>query len=272
MQKYIFGNWKQNGDFALLRNMAETLGLQSDLKHQVAIFPPFVYLSEAQRLLKDSSIAIGAQDVSPYAKGAYTGEVSASMLKEVGCQYALVGHSERRHVFGDSDQVVAEKFQQSQQAGLTPVLCIGETLEEFEAGRTEEVVKRQLEAVIGNQNLGCFVANAPRNDKASDGVLANASYHNDAEFASSHAFDHDALFLVAYEPVWAIGTGKAATSEQAQSVHAYIRSLIPHVPILYGGSVKADNAAELLAMPDIDGLLIGGASLIPDQFATIANT
>ncbi|MCD6047999.1 MAG: Triose-phosphate isomerase [Gammaproteobacteria bacterium] len=242
MQKYIFGNWKQNGDFALLHTMAEALRSQPDLKHHVAIFPPFVYLPEAQRLLANSAIAIGAQDVSPYEKGAYTGEISASMLKEVGCQYVLIGHSERRHVFGDSDQIVVEKFQQTQQAGLTPVLCIGETLEEFEAGRTKEVIHRQLKFVMENQNLISATADTSR---------------------------HANLFLIAYEPVWAIGTGKAATSAQAQAVHAYIRSLISRVPILYGGSVKADNAAELLAMPDIDGLLIGGASLIPEQFLTI---
>jgi len=207
-----------------------------------AVCVPFPYLSQAQQKLSGGNVKWGAQDVHQLDKGAYTGEVSASMLHDFGCSYVIVGHSERRAYHAESNRLVAEKFMAAQQAGITPILCVGETLEQRENGTTENVVAGQIDALI--------------------------------ELGGAQAL-HDAV--VAYEPVWAIGTGKTATSAQAQAVHAYIRQRVAahdgqiaaELCILYGGSVKANNAADLFAMPDIDGGLIGGASLVADEFLAI---
>ena len=207
-----------------------------------AVCVPFPYLSQAQQKLSGSAVKWGAQDVHQLDKGAYTGEVSAAMLRDFGCSFAIVGHSERRAYYAESSHLVAEKFLAAQQAGLIPILCVGETLAQRESGITEVVVAEQLDALI---NLAGVQA------------LRNA--------------------VVAYEPVWAIGTGKTASSAQAQAVHAFIRQRVAShnggiasgLCILYGGSVKANNAAELFAMPDIDGGLIGGASLLADEFVAI---
>jgi triosephosphate isomerase len=208
----------------------------------VAVFPPFVYLADAVRMLEEADIDVGAQDVCAHPLGAFTGQVAASMLKDVGCRYVIVGHSERRRLYHDDDTLVARKFGAVLSVGLAPVLCLGETLEEHEAERTEAVVARQLDAVT-----------------AMNGVKSLGAA------------------LIAYEPVWAIGTGRTATPEQAQAVHAYVRHRIhrqdakisAEVRILYGGSVKASNAAELFSMPDVDGGLVGGASLSADEFLQI---
>jgi len=242
----VAGNWKMNGSLVSIQQLLEGImqGM-SELKENVecAVFPPFVYLAGVQRLLSDTAIRWGAQNVSEQQAGAFTGEVAASMLADFSCTYVIVGHSERRTLYGESDAVVARKFATVRKAGLTPVLCVGESLEEREKGVTEMVVARQLEAVLeleGIQGIG-------------DAVIA-------------------------YEPVWAIGTGRTATPEQAQEVHAFIRSKLAEndamiadsVRILYGGSVKGSNAAELFAMADIDGGLVGGASLEAQEFLTIA--
>lgn len=243
-RKLVAGNWKMHG--SLVENQALLGALKSALGGfegaGVAVCAPYPYLAQLQSELAGSRIAWGAQNVSEYAKGAYTGEVSTSMLKDFGCTYVIVGHSERRSLFGESDETVAKKFIAAQAAGLVPILCVGETLAEREGGVTEQVVGRQLDAVISAAGVG---------------ALAKA--------------------VVAYEPVWAIGTGKTATPEQAQAVHAFIRGRIAALDkavadglvIQYGGSVKAANAAELFAQPDIDGGLIGGASLIADEFIAI---
>jgi triosephosphate isomerase len=196
------------------------------------ICPPFVYLYEAARLLRDSIFSLGAQDVCADAHGAFTGEVSAAMLKDVGCDYVIVGHSERRLLYRENDQLVARKFAAAHSKGLIPILCVGEQLAEREATRTNEVVARQLDAVL--------------------------------ELCGAGALAHG---VIAYEPVWAIGTGRNATPEQAQEVHAF--RIAAATRILYGGSVKAGNAADLFAMPDVDGGLVGGASLKADEFLTI---
>lgn len=240
-KQLVVGNWKMNGSLAENATLLE--GLRKLLADRsCAVCVPYPYLAQAQAALAGTAIAWGAQDVSEYAKGAYTGEVSASMLKDFGCAYVIVGHSERRSLFGDTDEVVARKFMAAQSAGLTPILCVGETLDEREQGVTEAVVARQLDAVI-----------------AASGIEA-----------LSRA-------VIAYEPVWAIGTGKTASPEQAQAVHAFIRGKLAALDadaaartiIQYGGSMKAANAAELLSRPDIDGGLIGGASLVADEFAAI---
>ncbi|MBX3658916.1 MAG: triose-phosphate isomerase [Ramlibacter sp.] len=238
----IAGNWKMNGGVeandALVR--AVLGGLQASGGAEVAVCVPAPYLAQVQTLTAGTPLALGAQDVSAHDKGAYTGEVSAAMLREFGVRYAIVGHSERRQYHGESDALVAEKARAALAAGITPIVCVGETLAEREAGRTEEVVKRQLAAVI-HLNGHCI-----------------------------------SEIVVAYEPVWAIGTGQTATPEQAQAVHAVLRAQLlaataqaARVKILYGGSMNAANAAELLARPDIDGGLIGGASLKPADFLTI---
>ena len=244
-QKLIAGNWKMNGSLAA--NEALVHGVQQGLaqalggKHaQVAVCVPVAYLSQVQQLVKDSGIALGSQDVSAHEQGAYTGEVSAVMLKDFAVRYAIVGHSERRQFHGESDEQVAHKAQRALSAGVTPIVCVGETLAEREAGKTEEVVKRQLAAVI----------------------------HTNGHCISE--------IVVAYEPVWAIGSGKTASPAQAQAVHAVLRAQLKaatehseRVHILYGGSMNAANAAELLAQPDIDGGLIGGAALKTADFLTI---
>ncbi len=207
------------------------------------VCPPFPYLATAAKLLGGSGVKLGAQTVSEHESGAFTGEVSPGMLKDIGCEYVIVGHSERRALYGESSFQVAAKFKAAQAAGLTPILCVGETLEERESGATESVVDYQLGAVLDAAGI--------------------------AAFGSA---------VIAYEPVWAIGTGKTATPEQAQDVHRHIREKLSEqdadiaagVQILYGGSMKGDNAAGLLAMPDIDGGLIGGASLKANDFLAIA--
>ena len=241
MKKLIAGNWKMNGSLAaneaLLREVLQGLGQPAC---SVAVAVPAVYLAQVQALLQGSAIQLGAQDVSAHESGAYTGEVAANMLREFAVRYALVGHSERRQYHGETDAVVAAKAQRALNAGITPVVCVGETLAQREAGETEAVVKRQLAAVI--QTVGQCVTE----------------------------------IVVAYEPVWAIGTGKTATPEQAQAVHAVLRAQLSaastqaaKVPLLYGGSMNADNAEQLLAQPDIDGGLIGGASLKAADFLKI---
>jgi triosephosphate isomerase len=240
-KKLVAGNWKMHG------SLAENAALLAAIKPALAgidavVCVPFPYLAQTQALLAGSSIAWGGQNVSEQAKGAFTGEVSAAMLLDFGCKYVIVGHSERRSLYGESDELVASKYKASQAAGLIPILCVGESLEERESGVTEAVVARQLDAVINATGVGS---------------LSNA--------------------VVAYEPVWAIGTGKTASPEQAQAVHAFIRRKIAmldagvaeRLVIQYGGSVKAANASELMAQPDIDGGLIGGASLVADDFVAI---
>ncbi len=243
-QPLVAGNWKMHGSRAENASLVSGLLdlLQPGKRAEILLCPPFPYLMETGRLLKDSGVALGAQSVCAESQGAFTGEVSAAMLKDVGCRYVLVGHSERRQLFGERDALVARKFVAAQAQSLVPVLCVGETLEEREGDQTTGVVSRQLEAVL-----------------AVSGVQALAKA------------------VIAYEPVWAIGTGRTASPEQAQEVHAMIRAKVAErdatiggsVRILYGGSVKASNAQELFAMPDIDGGLVGGASLKADEFARI---
>jgi triosephosphate isomerase (TIM) len=240
----VAGNWKMHGSRSA--NEALLIDLERRLKPEwpvdVVVFPPYVYLADAARMLDQGQIWVGAQDVCAEAGGAFTGQVSASMLKDVGCRYAIVGHSERRRLCHEDDALVARKFAAVLQAGLTPVLCVGETLEEHEAHRTEDVVARQLEAVTAMNGAASF-----------------------------------AKAIIAYEPVWAIGTGRTASPQQAQAVHAHLRrriavqdaSIASHLRILYGGSVKGGNAAELFSMPDVDGGLVGGASLSADEFLEI---
>ena len=243
-KKLIAGNWKMNGGLvaneALIRNLLAGLGTPAC---QVALCVPAPYLAQCHSLLSGTGIDLGAQDVSPHEVGAFTGEISCAMLKEFGARYCLVGHSERRQYHAETDTVVALKAQRALANGITPIVCVGETLAEREAGRTEEVVKRQLAAVI---------------------------------HANGHCISE---IVLAYEPVWAIGTGKTASAEQAQQVHAVLRSQLKaasgqaeRILLLYGGSMNAANAAQLLAQPDIDGGLIGGASLkAPDFLSIIAS-
>ena len=236
-KKLIAGNWKMNGSLAanevLLKALIAGLG-------DVAVAVPAPYLAQVQALTAGTAVAVAAQDVSRYESGAYTGEVSVAMLKDFGVRYALVGHSERRQYHGETDVAVAEKAQRALAAGVTPIVCVGETLEEREAGQTEAVVKRQLAAVI-HLNGHCI-----------------------------------SEIVVAYEPVWAIGTGRTASPEQAQAVHAVLRAQLAaasehadRIRLLYGGSMNAGNAAQLLAQPDIDGGLVGGASLKAADFLQI---
>ena len=245
-QPLIMGNWKMNGSREEGMQLAKALadGLVAG-SQEVAVCVPFVYLSDVRGVLASSPIALGAQNVADQASGAYTGEISAAMLADCDCKYALVGHSERRSYYGDTNQTVASRFCQAQKQNVIPVLCVGETLEEREQNRTFQVVDEQLDAVI--------------------------------EAAGIEAF---AKAVIAYEPVWAIGTGKTASDEQAQEVHQYIRQRIAErnpaiaekVQILYGGSVKPDNAKALFAMPDIDGGLVGGASLDAKGFLQICHS
>jgi triosephosphate isomerase len=240
----VAGNWKMHGSRAENASLVRSLldQARADATTEVMLCPPFVYLHEVGRLLKDSDVALGAQSLCAEAIGAFTGEVSAAMLKDVGCSYVLVGHSERRQIYAEGDALVARKFVAAQSQGLVPVLCVGETLEEREGERTAQVVARQLDAVLAVCGVGAFRS-----------------------------------AVIAYEPVWAIGTGRNASPDQAQEVHAMIRGKVTaldatiggSVRILYGGSVKASNARELFAMPDIDGGLVGGASLKADEFARI---
>jgi triosephosphate isomerase len=243
-QILVVGNWKMNGSIKSNQSLLEGLkqGLANGSAAEVGVCPPFVYLQQVSELLKGTTIAWGGENLSEQEPGAFTGEIAASMLVDFGCKYVIVGHSERRSLYGETDELVALKFAKAQAAGLIPILCVGELLEERQAGDTENVVKRQLDAVINQVGV--------------------------ANLAKS---------VIAYEPVWAIGTGKTATPQQAQDVHAFIRGQIAEkdlgvaekLQILYGGSVKGNNAAELFAMSDIDGGLIGGASLNADDFLTI---
>ena len=224
--RLVAGNWKMHGSRASIAALLDELVKANP--PGCAVCPPFPFLAQVADRLRGSRVAWGAQNASEHAQGAYTGEVSAAMLAEFGCRYVIVGHSERRHVYGETDAQVAAKFKAARAAGLTPILCVGETLEERDAGRTEAVVARQLDAV-----------------QFETGVLA-------------------------YEPVWAIGTGRNATPEQAQEVHAFLRKRVtPETAIIYGGSVKPQNAAAIFAMPDVDGGLIGGASLVAKDFLDI---
>jgi len=242
--RLVAGNWKMHGSLAANARLLEALkaGLPEAEGLGYAVCAPYPYLAQVSQALSGSRIAWGAQNVSEHDSGAYTGEVSGAMLKEFGCRFAIVGHSERRGLYGEDDGRVAAKFLAARRGGLTPILCVGETLEQRENGETENVVGRQLDAAL---------------EAAGVAALANA--------------------VLAYEPVWAIGTGKNATPQQAQYVHAFIRarlakrdpSLAQRVTILYGGSVKPGNAGELFAMPDVDGGLIGGASLVAEDFIAI---
>jgi triosephosphate isomerase len=244
----VIGNWKMNGSLAINQDWIKTVarGMESGMPagRRFAVCPPFLYLKQCGDLIKEHSLAflsLGAQDSSAQSAGAYTGEVSASMLKELGCQYVIVGHSERRQMHHEVDEVVAAKALQVLDSGMTPVICVGETADERNSGRAEEVVCGQIAKQVS--------------------VLQ----------------DRLADCLIAYEPVWAIGTGKVASAQIAQDMHRRIRlqlaefdeDVASHVGILYGGSVKPDNAVELFAMPDIDGGLVGGASLNPEDFLAI---
>ncbi|MCG6890022.1 MAG: triose-phosphate isomerase [Gammaproteobacteria bacterium] len=239
----IAGNWKMNGNLQTAIDLVEGIKAGDAGKAQLAVCPPAVYLMKVGGMLAHSKIALGAQNVCDRESGAFTGEISAQMLKECGCRYAIVGHSERRALYGESDQLVAARFVMALQGGITPILCVGETLDERGRGVTEAVVARQLDAAIDAGGIASIVQS-----------------------------------VIAYEPVWAIGTGKVASPDQAQAVHAFIRERIAQldsegaqqVKILYGGSMNPANAAELLSQPDIDGGLIGGAALKADDFLAIA--
>ncbi|MEY3201149.1 MAG: triosephosphate isomerase [Pseudomonadota bacterium] len=245
-QKLVVGNWKMHGSLAaneaLLRALVVGLG-STPQGVALAVCPPFPYLSQAASVLAATPIALGAQDVSRHTQGAYTGEVSGPMLRDLGCRFVIVGHSERRTLHAETDEGVAAKAVAAREAGLTPIICVGETRAERESGITEDIIARQVDAVV--EHLGA------------------------AGLAGS---------VLAYEPVWAIGTGLTATPDEAQAVHAFIRSRIARrdesvaagLQILYGGSVKSQNASTLFAMPDIDGGLIGGASLVAEDFVAIA--
>lgn len=243
-QPIIAGNWKMNGSRESIKTLLDGIkaGIGDVKSAEVAVCAPSIYIADVAEQLNGTNIGFGGQNVSTEEKGAFTGEISTSMLLDFACKYVLVGHSERRSLYAEDDAVVAAKFAVARKAGLTPILCIGESLEERENGTTEAVVARQLDAVIDAEGI----------DAIADSIIA-------------------------YEPVWAIGTGKTATPQQAQDVHAFIRSKLAEkskdvadkVRIQYGGSMNAANAAELLSQPDIDGGLIGGASLVAEDFLTI---
>lgn len=244
-RKVIAGNWKMNNDLSQSQNLVSSVlnGLQSKPNCDVIICPSFTSLSEISNLVKNTSIKLGAQNMHFEDSGAFTGEVSASMLKSVGCEYVILGHSERRNIFGESDEMINKKILKALEAGLKPVFCVGELLEQREAGTTKDVVKKQIESGLKD---------------------VHPSKIND--------------IIIAYEPVWAIGTGKTATSAQAQEVHEFIRSLVEKlfsseaagkIIIQYGGSVKPENSGELLSQKDIDGALVGGACLKADSFLSI---
>jgi triosephosphate isomerase (TIM) len=242
--RLVAGNWKLNGSLESIRNLMDGIkkGAGDVKSAHIAVCPPAVYIPEVAALAAGTTIAVGSQNICDQDAGAYTGEIAGSMLKEFGCKYAIVGHSERRSLYGESDELVAKRFAAARRAGLTPILCVGELLEEREQGITETVVGRQIDAVLALEGIDAF-----------------------------------AEAVVAYEPVWAIGTGLTASPEQAQAVHAFIRAKLTKenaqvaekLIIQYGGSVKAANAAELFAQPDIDGGLIGGAALDAEEFLAI---
>ncbi|MGS2723727.1 triose-phosphate isomerase [Porticoccus sp. GXU_MW_L64] len=236
----VAGNWKMHGSVqsveALCAGIVADVGSVGDV--EVLVCPPTVFIPSVLQMTADSAVAVGGQTVSEHNQGAYTGEIAADMLKGIGCQYVIIGHSERRALYGETNSIVAEKFVAAEAAGLTPILCVGETLEQREQGKTLEIVGEQLQAVM---------------DRAGADKVAAA--------------------VVAYEPVWAIGTGVTATPEQAQQVHGAIRQQLGEAGadtrILYGGSVKSSNATEIFAQPDIDGALVGGASLDANEFLKI---
>ena len=242
-QPLVAGNWKMNGSRASVKSLLD--GLRQGVPEngvEVLVCAPFIHIPLAAELLAGSAIGLGAQTVSEYGNGAYTGEISTDMLKDYGCGYVIIGHSERRHILGETNETVARKFRHARENGLQVILCLGERLEEREAGMTEQVLSEQLDAVIAGAGMESFTG-----------------------------------AVIAYEPVWAIGTGHTATPEQAQAAHSFIRLQVARhddriadgLRILYGGSVKADNAAGLFAMADVDGGLIGGASLNIDDFLAI---
>ena len=241
----IAGNWKMNGNLQSVIDLVEGIKAGTPGKAELAVCPPAMFLMKVGGMLADTKIALGAQNVCDQESGAYTGEISASMLKECGCRYAIVGHSERRSHYLESDQLVAARFAMAVNTGLSPILCVGETLYEHEQGVTEAVVAKQIDAVLD----ACGIAG----------------------FAQA---------VIAYEPVWAIGTGLVASPDTAQTVHGFIRGklaasdadIAQRVQILYGGSMNPANAADLLSQPDIDGGLIGGASLKADDFLAIAQS
>ena len=241
----VAGNWKMNGDEAANAQLVSGIieGAPDAANVRLLVCPPYPYLASVGSQVRGSGLALGAQNVSEHGSGAYTGEVAPAMLHDIGCEFVIVGHSERRALYGESSAQVAAKFAAALAAGLKPILCVGETLEEREAGSTESVINEQLGAVLDVNGIGVFGS-----------------------------------AVIAYEPVWAIGTGMTATPEQAQDVHRHIRTLLAGhdqgiadgLQILYGGSVKGENAAGLFGMPDIDGGLIGGASLKAADFLAIA--
>jgi len=241
----IAGNWKMNGSIAMAEALVDAIAQAGPCAAEVLVIPPFIYIDRLRKRTASAGLLLGGQDLSAHESGAYTGEVSGSMLADVGADYVLVGHSERRQYHAESDDVVATKFEAAHAAGLKPVLCVGESREQREAGETEAVVGAQIDAVLARCGVSGFTG-----------------------------------AVVAYEPVWAIGTGLVASPEQAQQVHAFIRARLARhdvtmagrIQILYGGSMKPQNAAELLACEDIDGGLVGGASLNADEFTAIVKT
>jgi triosephosphate isomerase len=244
-RRLLAGNWKMHGSRAANSALLDAIvaGAPAANAAECVVCVPFPYLGQVAERLSGTAIAWGAQNASEHAQGAYSGEVSAPMLAEFGCRYVIVGHSERRQLYGESDAAVAAKFAAVQAAGMTPILCVGETLAERDAGRTEEVVGRQLDAVLAK----CL---PPTGSGAGTEAFAAA--------------------VLAYEPVWAIGTGRTASPEQVQAVHAFLRAkVLPGTRLLYGGSVKPGNAEAIFAMPDVDGGLIGGASLVAAEFLAI---
>lgn len=240
-KQWVMGNWKMHGSIASVTELAENMAvIPEGLQKDCVVFPPSIFIPLVSDILKSTSIGIGVQNIYPKSEGAFTGEISARMAVDFGCRYVLVGHSERRHIFGETEKYVAEKFHHAKDHGMIPVLCVGETLTERNAGQTEAVLKSQLDAVMQGHSA-CF-------EQA----------------------------IIAYEPVWAIGTGQTATPEQAQEVHSWIRGYIAehdvsaqNISIMYGGSVNEKNAQALFAMPDIDGGLVGGASLKGESFLDI---
>lgn len=242
-QKYVIGNWKMHGQQAFVRQLTQQLGDLVPVSHRASlvVLPPAIYLPLVQESLQSSVIEWGAQNIYPANEGAFTGELSGPMLKEYGCRYVLVGHSERRHLFHEDENFVAQKFHHVKEHGMIPILCVGEHRDAREKGQTEFVIAQQLQAVV-QENKNVFEA-----------------------------------CIIAYEPVWAIGTGETATPEEAQAVHAFIRHFVATInsqqaellPILYGGSVNEKNAVGLFNQPDVDGGLIGGASLKAQSFVDI---
>lgn len=244
-QPLVAGNWKLNGSLQSISELVSEIRnhLPEVKVAELAVCPPYIYLGSVQSLLDGVGIELGAQDCSDQQSGAYTGEVAADMIKEFGCKYIIVGHSERRHIYGESNETIAIKFEQVKKNEIIPILCVGETLQDREDGHTEVVIAKQMDAILDQLGVEGF---------------ANA--------------------VIAYEPVWAIGTGKTATPEQAQEVHEFIRvkldaldkEIAANIRILYGGSMKPDNAKQLLSQADIDGGLIGGAALKAEDFIAIA--